>query len=204
MASVSFTPTFSHTPWVDNRDRVQASGPNGFNVRFAALQADLGALSGVVTQIDTVLDALEAGPGAQTRVVTLPPILVATSGGGAWALDTSGNAVRPAVQTSLSGIASAVLPQGVKVSSLRATGVNTGAGSLRVNLMRARLTGAGASDRLARVTGDANPFDNTVATDPAFSTVDNTTFRYFVLATLDNAATTDSVSLSGFQISYLA
>jgi len=204
MASVSFTPTFSHTPWVDNRDRVQASGPNGFNVRFAALQADLGALSGVVTQIDTALDALEAGPGAQTRVVTLPPILVATSGGGAWALDTSGNAVRPAVQTSLSGIAPAVLPQGVRVSSLRATGVNTGAGSLRVNLMRARLTGAGASDRLARVTGDANPFDNTVATDPAFSTVDNTTFRYFVLATLDNAATTDSVSLSGFQISYLA
>ena len=101
MATVSFTPTFSHTPWVDNRDRVQASGPNGFNVRFAALQADLGALSGVVSQIDTALDALEAGPGAQTRVVTLPPILTVTSGGGAWTLDTSGNAVRPPVQTSL-------------------------------------------------------------------------------------------------------
>jgi hypothetical protein len=204
MANVSFTPTFSHSPWVDNRDRVQAAGPNGFNVRFAALQADLGALAGVVSQIDAALDTLEAGPGAQTRVVTLPPILVATSGGGAWALDSSGNAVRPAAQTSLSGIAPAVLPQGVRLSSLRGAGINSGAGSLRVNLMRARLTGAGTSDRLARVTGDANPFDNTVAVDPALAVVDNVAFRYFVLATLDGAATTDSVSLSGFQISYLA
>lgn len=204
MASVSFTPTFSHTPWVDNRDRVQAAGPNGFNVRFAALQADLGTLSGVVAAVDAALVALAAGPGAQTRMVTLPPILTQTSGGGGWTLDTSGNAVRPPAQTSLSGIVAAVLPQGVTLTHLRATGVNSGAGSLRVNLMRAALTGAGASDRLARVTGDANPFDNTVAVDPGMATVDNSTFRYFVLATLDNAAPADSVSLSGFQISYLA
>lgn len=205
MTDVSFTPTFSHTPWVDNRDRVQASGPNGFNVRFAALQADLGALSTVVSQIDGALDAIEAGPGAQTRVVTLPPILTVTSGGGAWGLDASGNAVRPAPLTSLSGITPAVLPQGVTLSSLRATGVNSGAGSLRVNLMRARLVASGQTlDRLARVTGDANPFDNTVAVDPLLAVVDNTTFRYFVLATLDNATTADSVSLAGFQISYLA
>lgn len=204
MANVSFNPTFSHSPWVDNRDRVQASGPNGFNVRFAALQADLGALSTVVSQIDVALDQLEAGPGAQTRVVTLPPILVATSGGGAWALDTSGNAVRPAAQTSLSGITPAVLPQGVRLASLRATGVNSGTGSLRVNLMRASLAGAGTSERLARVTGDANPFDNSVSVDPALAVVDNSTHRYFLLATLDNATGTDSVSLSGFQISYLA
>ena len=84
MANVSFTPSFTHTPWVDNRDRVQAAGPNGFNVRFAALQADLGSLAGVVQQIDTALDALEAGPGAQTRVVTQAPVLSPISGAGAW------------------------------------------------------------------------------------------------------------------------
>lgn len=203
MASVSFTPTFAHTPWVDNRDRVQASGPNGFNIRFAALQQDLAALSGVVAQIDAALDTLEAGPGAVTRVVTLPPVLSATSGNAAWALDTSGNAVRPPTQTALSGITPAVLPQGVRLTHLRATGGNSGTGSLRVNLMRARLAG-GTTDRLARVTGDASPFDNTVAVDAGLAVVDNATFRYFVLATLDNAATADSVSLSGFQISYLA
>ena len=58
--------------------------------------------------------------------------------------------------------------------------------------------------RIARVTGDASPFDNSVATDPTMSAVDTTVFRYFVLATLDNAQTTDNVSLSGFQITYLA
>jgi hypothetical protein len=205
MADVSFTPTFSHTPWVDNRDRVQASGPNGFNVRFSALQSDMQSLSTVVSEIDTILQVLGQGQPAQTRVLSLPPLLSPTSGAGPWALDTSGYAVRPAAQTTLAGITPAVLPNGVALASLRASGQNSGAGSLRVNLMRARVVGSPSpADRLARVTGDSNPFDNTVAVDPTMATVDNTVFRYFVLATLDNANTADVVSLSGFQISYVA
>ena len=203
MANVSFTPSFTHTPWVDNRDRVQASGPNGFNVRFAALQSDLGNLSTVVQQIDTVLDALEAGPGTTTRVVTQAPVLAAISGSGAWAQDAAGNAFRPGALTSLSGIAAVVLPQGVTLSSLRAIGTNSGGGALRVDLMRASLAGA-APERIARVVGDSAPFDTTVAATASLAVVDNVTFRYFVLALLNGAGAVDSVSLSGFQISYLA
>lgn len=72
MASVSFTPTFRHTDYVDNRDRVQAGGPNGFNARFRALQDDLGALSEVVTQVDGALQQRPTiGPLVDTTV-TIP------------------------------------------------------------------------------------------------------------------------------------
>lgn len=213
MADVTFTPTFKHTPWVDNRDRVQASGPNGFNVRFSSLETDLQTLSSVVGQIDSVLDTLGQAPQPQARVLTLPPMLSATTSVAGWGLDSSGYAVRPSSPiTTLAGIAPVVIPNGVTLSAFRASGVNggpaagsTGSGTLRINLMRARLVGAPvAADRIARVTGDASPFDNSVATDPTMSAVDTTVFRYFVLATLDNAQTTDNVSLSGFQITYLA
>lgn len=204
MANVSFTPSFTHTPWVDNRDRVQAAGPNGFNVRFAALQADLGSLSGVVQQIDSALDALEAGPGAQTRVVTQVPILSPVSGTGAWAQDALGNAFRSGALTALSGISPVVLPNGVTLSSLRVIGTNSGGGALRIDLMRAPLTGGAAPDRIARVVGDSAPFDTSVAATASFAVVDNLVFRYYVLALLSGAAAADSVSLSGFQISYLA
>ena len=36
------------------------------------------------------------------------------------------------------------------------------------------------------------------------ATVDNTTYRYFLTATLDGATTADVVGLSGFQIAYKA
>ncbi|HET8971642.1 MAG TPA: hypothetical protein VFN19_11315 [Candidatus Nanopelagicales bacterium] len=205
MADISFDPSFRHTPWVDNRDRVQAGGPNGFNVRFDALEADLQALSGVVSEIDAALDLLGQTPAAVAQVLTLPPMLSPTSTSGPWALDINGYAVRPAPQTSIAGITPAVIPDGVQLSAFRASGVNSGAGTLRISLMRGRLLGGPTpADRLARVTGDANPFDNSVNVDPQLALVDTLTFRYFVLAQLDNAQTADVVSLSGFQITYLA
>ncbi|GHE97753.1 hypothetical protein [Streptomyces fumanus] len=72
MTGVSFTPTFQHTDYVDNRDRVQAGGPNGFNARFRALQADLGKLSEVITEVDGALQTrLSAGTLIDTTV-TIP------------------------------------------------------------------------------------------------------------------------------------
>lgn len=203
--TVSFTPTFTHTPWVDNRDRVQAAGPNGFNVRFGSLQTDMQTLATVVAAIDTALVALAAGPGAQQQVMTLPPFLTAVQGSTAWGLDQSGYAVKPAGQSSVAGIAPAVIPDGVTVTQFRVPGQNSGAGSVRISLMRARLLGAPApAERLGRVTGDAIPFDNSVAVDPSLALVDTTTFRYFVLATVDGAAGGDTISLAGFRITYLA
>jgi hypothetical protein len=205
MNDVSFTPTFQHTPWVDNRDRVQASGPNGFNVRFTAIQTDLQALSTVVTDIGGILDTLGQSPTPTPHTLTLPPLLTATVGVAAWDQDQAGYAVRSSGQLSVAGIAPVVIPNGVTLSSLRASGQNSGSAAVRVSLMRAHLLGPPAgADRLARVSGDANPFDNTTAVDPTMTVVDTTVYRYFVLATADGGASTDTIGLSGFQITYLA
>jgi hypothetical protein len=72
MANVSFTPTFHHSDYVDNRDRVQAGGPNGFNARFRALETDLSKLSTAITDVDA---ALQLRPPARTLIdttVTIP------------------------------------------------------------------------------------------------------------------------------------
>ncbi len=177
MANVSFTPTFHHTNFVDNRDRVQAGGPNGFNARFGAIEADLTTLSSVVTNVDTELDALGAGPAPTQQTLTLSPALVPVVGAGAWAHDSSGYASRS----------------------------GRGTGTLRIGLFRSRLLSVVApAERIARVTGDSNPFDHNEQADPNLALVDTTAFRYFIIATLDGAAAGDTVTLSGFQVLYTA
>src|SRR5436305_955802 len=52
MADIIYTPSFTHRDWIDNEDRVQAGGENGFNVRFNALAAELKELSAVIAQIN--------------------------------------------------------------------------------------------------------------------------------------------------------
>lgn len=90
-----FDPTFKHEEWIDNVDRVMAGGPNGFNVRFNALQADLVQMAEVVKTLDLALQsrpqakllietnvripALVAGGGGGVRDVTLEPLLPVTS-----------------------------------------------------------------------------------------------------------------------------
>jgi hypothetical protein len=204
MADVSFTPTFHHTNYVDNRDRVQAGGPNGFNVRFAAIEADLITLSDVVADVDAVLDSLGT-PAATQHTLSISPALTVVAGSGAWALDSAGYASRNGPLTTLAGVQPVPLPNGATLVSFRVVGQNSGTGSLRISLLRARLLSAVApADRIARVTGDVNPFDRIENADPAFAAVDTTQFRYFVLATLDGAAAADVVTLSGFQILYKA
>ncbi len=205
MANVSFTPTFHHTNFVDNRDRVQAGGPNGFNARFGAIEADLTTLSSVVTNVDTELDALGAGPAPTQQTLTLSPALVPVVGAGAWAHDSSGYASRSGPLTTLAGVQSVSVPNGARLVSLRTLGQNSGTGTLRIGLFRSRLLSVVApAERIARVTGDSNPFDHNEQADPNLALVDTTAFRYFIIATLDGAAAGDTVTLSGFQVLYTA
>jgi hypothetical protein len=205
MADVVFNPTFRHTDYVDNRDRVQAGGPNGFNARFRALAADLTTLHDVVTDVNTALVALGQGPGPVQQTLTLSPALAPVAGSGAWIQDTAGFASRSGPLTSLAGVQSVSLPHGARMASFHTLGQNSGTGTLRVSLMRSRLLSTVApAERLARVTGDTNPFDLNAPVDPNNAVVDTVQFRYFVLATLDGAAAGDTVTLSGFQVLYTA
>ncbi|MDQ1655914.1 MAG: hypothetical protein QOD41_997, partial [Cryptosporangiaceae bacterium] len=78
MAEISYTPEFHHTKWVDNVDRVQADGPNGFNVRFSAIERELKQLSTVVAQINAALHVVAPPPKEQR--LTLKPAIVSTDG----------------------------------------------------------------------------------------------------------------------------
>ena len=205
MADVTFTPTFHHTDYVDNRDRVQAGGPNGFNMRFRALETDLTTLSDVVTKVNTALVALGQGPGPADHTLSVSPALATVSGSSSWAQDTSGYASRTGTATSVAGVQSVSVPHGATIKSFRVLGQNSGTGSLRIGLYRARLlTAVSQADLIARVTGNSNPFDANPAADPNFALVDTTQFRYFILAQLDGAAAADTVVLAGFQVIYTA
>lgn len=203
MASVSFTPTFHHTDYVDNRDRVQAGGPNGFNARFHAIENDLSTLATVVTDVDTALGTLGSGPAPSQHTLTMSPALVPVVATGAWAHDTSGYAARSGPLTTLAGVQSVPVPDGARLISLRSLGQNSGTGTLRITLFRSRLLSAVApAERIARVSGDTNPFDRNESADANFALVDTTVFRYFILASLDGAAAGDTVTVSGFQVIY--
>jgi hypothetical protein len=83
MSDVSFTPTFRHTDYVDNRDRVQAGGPNGFNARFRALEDDLGTVSDVITEVAGALKKRPPTEKLIDQTVTIPPFVTGppSSGG---------------------------------------------------------------------------------------------------------------------------
>ena len=49
MAIVTYTPGFQHEDWVDNVDRVQAGGVNGFNVRFNTIEAEFQKIGDTMT-----------------------------------------------------------------------------------------------------------------------------------------------------------
>jgi hypothetical protein len=205
MADVAFTPKFTTpTPWVDARDRVEAGGPKGFNVRFENIAADMAALSNVVAQIDTALKALGQQPPPTEQRITLSPALVPVANVTAWNIDANGYAVRPINQPRVAGIMSVSLPPGATLKSLRVVGQNGGASALvRVALMRTTLLGTPEVAKLiVRVPGEGNPFDAQLAVDPALAAVDPN-FRYFLHATVDNAASGDVIGLTGFQITYL-
>lgn len=209
--SINYNPQFQHQDWVDNVDRVQAGGPNGFNGRFHSLEAEFQTISQVVGLIAAALNALGTKPPPAPVRITLTPTLVATAALG-WLFNVNGTATKQAGQTSAHGMMSVQLPAGATVQTFRATGRNSdaaqqnpGPGNLRLVLSRQSVdpTATGTQQQVALVNGVGVTFDTTIAANNQFATVDNDHFRYFVSADLDNAAATDVVQLNSFQITVL-
>ncbi|MEZ4861773.1 MAG: hypothetical protein R3C14_10710 [Caldilineaceae bacterium] len=202
MANITYTRQFQHTDWQDNVDRVQAGGPTGFNQHFHDIEGDFDALAQVVSLINAALIALGQQPPPSATQATIAPALVAASSTG-WQ-GGLGVMSKPANQTSAWGAMSVDLPNGAVIQSFRATGRNTGAGSLRVALQRQGVVLGTPSEQiggLSNITGD--PFDQTTPANAAGATVNNQQFKYFITAQLDNAGAADTVVLNAFQITYL-
>ncbi len=199
--AVSFTRGFQHTDWVDNVDRVQAGGDGGFNKRFHDIEADFESVRDVVDAISRALDSLSAAPPAQQAVASIAPTFVQIGAVG-WAHGT-GFATKAGGQTSGSGMVNVPLPNGARLDRLRVLGIVTGAGDLTIELRRQALADTARAVILAEVDGTTNPFDRgATVTDPALRTVDTTSFKYFITASLNGAAVGDQVFITALQVYY--
>jgi hypothetical protein len=204
---LKFTPTFSHRNWHNNVDRIVAAGPNGFNVRFDAIDSDLRQAATVVDLINTALNQTGA-IGQQVFTPGLEFVPLAFPGSGGWRYDEVG-AIHP---DGGSGGGFAVmgltLPEQATLISFRAIGHWPGGHDLGIGLFRSPLTDATKSEKLAGITestpGMSNPFDLTVPVTAALAAVDPGKFRYYVLAQAGFVADPSAISLSTIQLVYIS
>ncbi len=195
--TVSYTPTFTHTDWVDNQDRVQAAGGNGFNVRFHGIEAEFAALQLVVRSINDALTALSIKPPPQPQATAFTPNLVPTTNlpGQQWQ-HQDGIAFAKG-QTAAAGMMDVQLPSGSTVNTLRLIG-NKGSGNVNVTLRRQPIAAGSAAQTVANVfvpKSQNGTFDATAAADSAANGVDTGQFRYYISASLDSADTGDAVGV---------
>lgn len=216
--TVSYTPGFTHTDWVDNQDRVQAAGGNGFNGRFHAIEAEFAALQIVVQDISNALVALNVTRPPQTVISTLTPTLVLV---GVPSVNThqwlhgEGYAFLLSGQMA-DGMMDVQLPDGSTINTLRVIGskgsnvIPTGSGVLTVTLYRQPTALASSFEPVAVVSiADAQVGDFDEPRRPisqAVAKVATQQFRYFLVARLDAAAGTGAgapgVRIDAFAIAH--
>lgn len=197
---------FRHDDWVDNVDRVQAGGDNGFNERFHAIEAELDVIGKVVQVIDTEVSKLGDTPAQPPVRTSLSPTLVAIGAAG-WS-HVDGMAVKPGNAAAADGMMVVNLPHGSRIVSLRAVGSSgQAAGSaananIRIRLRRQAVVGPGGSETIATIPidGPNDPFDVTVAANASFERVNNDQFKYYITASVSSAGQNDPIQLRAFQI----
>jgi hypothetical protein len=207
MGNIKYTPTFQHTDWVDDVDRVAADGTTGFNVRFRAINSDLLQVSTVVGQIGAAIDGLVASPPVPQRTLTMAPLFRASGASTPWFINTTGAAVATGSNSGSTpapalpvGVLDPILSDQSRLISLRAIGQATGT-TVTITLSRQLVVPPNPPETLATITGDANPYDKTSTVDPAKTLVDLNTFRYFITATTA-AAAGPTVTVASLQIAY--
>ncbi|MGW6534743.1 hypothetical protein ACWGBV_00705 [Streptomyces sp. NPDC055051] len=173
-----YVPKFSHKDWIDHQHRVQAGGEDGLNSRFHQLETEFADLAR--NQINPIIEAL--GGAAETRHLTLVPALFPDGDKPAW---TQGvdmvEKADPAAEAH--GFMNIVLPDGVRVKSLLATG-NKSAGTLTVTLKRRQIgnEGIGAESLVSsNVLGTAVNAQGDVR-------IENLTHRHFLTIGITGAA----------------
>ena len=211
--TIIYTPQFVHKDWIDFVDTVQAGGPNGINKRMQDIGAEFGTISTVIGLIATAIQ----NPPPRPQILSLPPTLAATTGP-PWlqlvasaATPTTGGSPPTGFAASAIGFMPISVPNGAIIQGLRVTGASAG-GLLTVTLFRQPLTG-GSQQSVVNVNqafptvASAAAFDIPPAPQNANATVDNMTYKYFLIAELENGNTAFSAggtSLSAFLITYMA
>jgi hypothetical protein len=199
--SIGFTRAFTHTDWVDNVDRVEAGGDNGFNARFHSLERDLDSVSGTFVDVEGALNTLETPPAAHTSFSSFAPAFVATAQA-AWSF-RDGFAEKPGTATTANGQAPIQLPHGQTITTFRATGQNSSAsGVLRIGLYRRPLTNPGFQ-LIVRLQPTENPFNASADVEPDLAAINNERFSYFVLATASTSQAADVMTVMAMQVTHV-
>jgi hypothetical protein len=206
VADIHYTPAFRHTDWFNNVDRVDAEGPNGFNVRFHAIESDLQALSTVVTQIDTELDRLGTPPAPVEKKLRVPPALLPIRGFRAWESEDSGAASTlgngPTGNSAFGLVHLDDLPDGATPRSLRAVGVGVGA-EISVIFESHTRTDPHDSGGVARFDRPlSGAFDVTVPVDFP-RPIDLSTQRFTINVAVRNNTSTDRTFITFLEITYI-
>ncbi|MFL6126300.1 Ig-like domain-containing protein [Actinophytocola sp.] len=206
---ISFTPTFRHTNWVNNVDPIVAGGPNGFNVRYDAIDSDLRQVSTVVDQVNVALKTAGIPAGVQLLTPGLDLITRLQPIGAGWNYDENGLVHPDATSGSANAVMDLTLPEKIKLVSFRATGFFSGPPArLNIALRRIPLTGpTQVPDTLATISPDANttnPYDLTTPVTSALATVDNGAFRYFIQFGAASIQASPAVSVAAVQLAYVA
>lgn len=207
MAVVSYNPRFQHEDWIDNVDRVQAGGDNGFNIRFNTIETEFQQLSQVVQKVDGVLSAL--GQAHARVTIGLTPILLPfgsnlTWSAITWSSSSGGQQLgtfveKPTAQAQASGVLLLTLPSGVTLVNMRVLGEQIGAGDVRTELFQESRTDFLRRSLVAIVgLGGANTPPTSVQGSETFDDAAN---LYYLLVEVKNAGGS-TVRLRGFQITY--
>jgi hypothetical protein len=218
VSDLSYAPTFVHTDWLDNIDRVEAGGPSGLNARLHAIESDLHQVSTVVDQINAEITKLEVpGPPPGThRLVFVPNFLLSpTEDARQWTYDGNGMAqgLSGINVGTLFGAVNVPVPDQVKLTAFRLRGsLNDTAGNL-LDSFTATLTRTPArldanpavTQQLAahQVTANADPIDRSVAIPPDVAVVDLASFRYQIsVLWFSESQTPTNFNITAFELDY--
>ncbi|MFI0786795.1 hypothetical protein ACH4Q6_14535 [Streptomyces lydicus] len=209
-----YVPKFSHTDWIDNEDRVQAGGENGFNIRFHNLESEFAALArdhlnpviGALSKAETCLSLVPIlAPSKQVDQPANPPLTPPTGQPLPqppppvhWEL-VNDIAQKPATATEAHGIMNITLPDGVEIKSLLVTGTRQPPDGVMPTIVLRRRVVAGneGAEEIVRVSQFGTP-----AAPAVQAVVNNRSHRHFLQVDLPTVPVGDTVKLFCFQITY--
>ncbi|WP_432828752.1 hypothetical protein [Dactylosporangium sp. CA-092794] len=214
MSDLSYTPTFVHTDWIDNVDRVVPGGPRGLNARMRAIQDDLHRVGAVVDQINNEIGQIALPqPAALVRRIALVPRFLPSGSTTALQWNTDANGA-PAGNASPSahpeGIASIAPPDRVRLITLRIRGLLQNSNgqdglSLAVTLLRAPFVPAAqpSPEPLASTTVTTRgPMDVTIPVAADLALVDLAAFRYFLSATFTSTVAGSTANINAIEFDF--
>ena len=199
MAVLLYKRTFSHDPWIDGFDAVQADGERGVNKVVSRLQDELDNVSSAFATLQGIVVPVSPTP-TLTFAPTLFPVLTTPAWSSGYGIATKG-----AGQTSADGWMPIQLPDGYKIQSIAANGEGSGnLGSVSVQLLRQsfstndqatlvalQLSNGGAGNQIFASVGFV-PDDK--------SLIDNSNNKYLIAAKIIGADAAATAKLSGIQV----